>query len=127
MVYHYPSNKEVREKIAELEKSRWWRIKRKLYSIVGVDITYKLYKPGYKRLETSAKVDSKEDHSRFMPSARTWNPDADEYNKVAKLLARSCDIAFDGECFVEETESITKNNEKSERREHQCSASVNNI
>ena len=127
LVYRYPSNKEVREKIAELEKSRWWRMKRSVYASIGIDITEDLWKPGYKRLETSAKVSSKEDHSRFMPSASTWNPDADEYNKVAKLLARSCDIAFDGECFVEESESITKNNENSERREHQCSASVNNI
>jgi hypothetical protein len=128
LVYYHPSQKEIKEKIAELEKSRWWRIKRKLYSIIGVDITSKLRQPGYKRLETTPKVASKEDHSRFMPNNITWNRDSEEYNKVAKLLTRSCDIAFDGESFVEETESITKdNNEKNEGREHQCSASVNNI
>jgi hypothetical protein len=28
MVLHYPSKKEAREKVAELEKSLWWRMKR---------------------------------------------------------------------------------------------------
>ena len=71
LVYHYPSQKEVREKVAELEKSKWWRIKRTLYSLIAIDITEDLKQPSYKRLENAPKVVSKKDHSRFMPNSIT--------------------------------------------------------
>lgn len=108
-VLHYPSQKEARDKIAELSKSRWWRGKRKLMAFLGVDITKKFYQPTYVKEEVAVKGNSKEDHSRFMPKQTNSNnvgwwqkQETEEYNIVAKRVGRSCDIAFDGETFVEE-------------------------
>lgn len=98
---HYPSNKEVREKINKLEKSCWFRFRRGFAAFFGIDITAKYYKP-YK---TSSKCKvipingNKDDYSRFAPKNDRWNSrEATEYNEVAKLMGkRSCEISFDKE------------------------------
>lgn len=108
MVWHYPSKKEAREAIAELEKSFWWRTKREFWSFLGRDITEKYYKPRYVKGELAVKG-TNEDHTRYMPN-ESWltKKETEEYNAVAKVMGRSCDIAFDGEEFVDE---IDKDNE----------------
>jgi hypothetical protein len=100
-VLHYPSNKEVRDKISDLEQNRWWKIKRGFCSFWGIDITESFYEPTYIEEEAAVKV-KKENHSRYMPG-NDWIREKEnkEYNEVAKRLSRSCDIAFDGENFVE--------------------------
>lgn len=100
-VLHYPSNKEVRDKISDLEKNKLWKIKRGICSFWGIDITESLYNPTYVEEEAVVKA-NKENHSRYMPG-NDWylNEEKKEYNEVAKHLSRSCDIAFDGENFVE--------------------------
>ena len=100
-VLHYPSNKEIRDKISDLEKSRWWRIKRGFCSFFAIDITESFYEPTYIEEEVAVKA-KKENHSRYMPG-NDWIREKEnkEYNEVAKRLSRSCDIAFDGENFVE--------------------------
>lgn len=121
--YHYPSKQEVRDKIAELSKSRMWRIKRKFCAFWGVDITADFYKPGY--------VKKKEYHNRYMPkqTGLTWyeqrklEEEKAEYGKILNALGRSCDIAFDGENFVDE---ITIKSNEPKATEH-CSTSVNDI
>lgn len=91
---HYPSKQEVRDKIKELEKSRWFRVKRDFASVFGVDITekyYKAYKKSYKTNQR-AKVD---DNTRFMPKNNWYNQrETEEYNEVTKHMGRSCEIAF---------------------------------
>ena len=100
-VLHYPSNKEVRDKISDLEQNRWWKIKRGFCSFWGIDITESFYEPTYIEEEVAVKA-KKENHSRYMPG-NDWIREKEnkEYNEVAKRLSRSCDIAFDGENFVE--------------------------
>ena len=110
MVLHYPSQKEARETVAKLEQSRWWRMKRSIAAFFSYDITAKYYQPRYVREEVAVK--GKEDNSRYMPnnsySYRSTYEDA-EYNKVAKLIGRSCDIAMGDEEFVIDEKTI--NNE----------------
>lgn len=104
LVLHYPSQKEARDKISELSKSKLWVMKRSFCSIVGYDITKKYYEPHYVKDEVAVKG-NKEDHSRFMPNANNqWYREREnnEYNLVVKSLGRSCDIAFDGEKFIED-------------------------
>ena len=106
-VLHYPSQKEARDKIAELSKSKWWRGKRSVMAFLGVDITKEFYQPTYVKEEVAVKGNNKEDHSRFMPKHNNnvgwWQKqEIEEYNVVAKHVGRSCDIAFDGETFAEE-------------------------
>lgn len=104
LVLHYPSQKEARDKISELSKSKLWVMKRSLCSIIGHDITKKYYEPRYVKDEVAVKG-NKEDHSRFMPNTNNqWYREREnsEYNLVAKSLGRSCDIAFDGEKFIED-------------------------
>lgn len=101
---HYPSNSEVREKIKELEKSRWFKFKRGFASFFGIDITEQYKKP-YKVNEKSkvVPINNKEDHSRFLPPV-TWREkqEMEEYNAVAKLMCgRSCEISL-GDLTVEE-------------------------
>ena len=55
MVLHYPSKKEAREKIAELEKSWWWRVKRNVAAFFSYDITAKYYEPRYVKQEVAVK------------------------------------------------------------------------
>ena len=102
LVLHYPSQKEAREKIAELEQSWWWRVKKNFAAFFSYDITAKYYQPRYIREEVAVK--GKEDNSRYMPNNsftyRSSYEDA-EYNKVAKLIGRSCDIAMGNEEFVQ--------------------------
>ena len=113
MVLHYPSQKEARETIAKLEQSWWWRIKKSIAAFFSYDITAKYYEPRYVRQEVVAK--GKEDDSRFMPNNTTtchntiFN-DA-EYDKVAKFIGRSFDVAMDGEEFVVDEEIITAEDE----------------
>jgi len=100
---HYPSRSEAREKIKELEKSRWFRIKRSFAGFFGVDITEKYYKP--RKVKSSVKVKSinKEDDSRFMPQIN--KREYEEYNAVAKFVGRSCEIAFGEEALkIEEND-----------------------
>ena len=128
--YHYPSKQEVRDKIAKLSKSRMWRIKRKFFAFCGVDITADFYKPGYVEKKVVARV-NKEDHNRYMPkqTGLTWyeqrklEEEKAEYGKILNALGRSCDIAFDGENFVDE---ITIKSNEPKATEH-CSTSVNDI
>lgn len=114
LVYHVPSKKEARDKIAELEKDWKWRLKRNLCSFIGVDITEKYYKPHYVRGEAVVKSIKNEDHSKYMPS-NNWSTkrEMEEYNLVAKGLGRSCDIAFADESFVEEEITVRNNESKS--------------
>ena len=115
MVLHYPSKKEAREKIAELEKSWWWRVKRSIAAFFSFDITAKYYEPRYVKQEVAVK--GKEDDSRFMPKSLpngtlvkcTYN-DA-EYDRVAKFIGRSFDVAMDGEEFVLDEDIITVEDE----------------
>jgi hypothetical protein len=108
---HYPSNSEVREKIKELEKSRWFRFKRGFTSFFGIDITEEYRKP-YK-VSTKGKVvpiNNKEDYNRFTPK-NDWKLEREfaEYNAVAKLMnGRSCEISL-GDLPVEE--NSLENNE----------------
>ena len=121
-VLHYPSKKEAREKIAKLEKNPLWIIKRNLCYAIGIDITEKYYKPHYVTEEAVVKK-AKEDHSRFMPNGNfVSNYENEAYNNIAKTLGRSCDIAFDGEDFVDEEINVNNENESKP-----CSASVNSI
>lgn len=115
MVLHYPSKKEAREKVAELEKSWWWRVKRSVAAFFSFDITAKYYEPRYVKQEVAVK--GKEDNSRFMPKNLpngtlvkcTYN-DA-EYDRVAKFIGRSFDVAMDGEEFVLDEDIITVEDE----------------
>ncbi len=112
MVLHYPSKKEAREKVAELEKSWWWRMKRSVAAFFSYDITAKYYEPRYVKEEVVVK--GKEDNTRFMPNNNTLvyrNSNDAEYNKVAKFIGRSFDIAMDGEEFVLDEEIITVEDE----------------
>ena len=116
MVLHYPSKKEAREKIAELEKSWWWRVKRSVAAFFSYDITAKYYEPRYVKQEVAVK--GKEDNTRYMPNNNTLihrnNNDA-EYNKVAKFIGRSFDIAMDGEEFLIDEDIINiEDEDKSE-------------
>ena len=122
-VLHYPSKQETREKIAELEKSRLWRMKRSFCAFMGRDITEKYYQPSYVKEEVAVKG-GKEDHSRYMPN-QSWitKKEEEEYSNIIKSLGRSCDIAFDGENFVDE---ITITNNDKRESEH-CNSSVINI
>ena len=116
LVYHVPSKKEARDKIAELEKDWKWRLKRGLCSFIGIDITEKYYKPHYVKESPVVKAIKKEDHSRFMPNnewqARKIQEENEAYNKVTRSLSRSCDIAFEDESFVEEI-TVINNESKS--------------
>ena len=100
-VLHYPSNREVREKITELEKDWKWRVKRDALSVFGVDITESFHKPSYVEEKVSVKKTINE-NARYMPG-NNWieTRENKEYNNVAKYVGRCCDIAFDGENFVE--------------------------
>lgn len=112
MVLHYPSKKEAREKIAELEKSWWWRVKRSIASFFSFDITAKYYEPRYVKQEVAVK--GKEDNTRYMPNNNTLvyrNSNDAEYNKVAKFIGRSFDVAMDGEEFVLDEDIITVEDE----------------
>lgn len=115
MVLHYPSKKEAREKIAELEKSWWWRVKRSIAAFFSFDITAKYYEPRYVKQEVAVK--GKEDNTRYMPNNTLIyrnNNDA-EYNKVAKFIGRSFDIAMDGEEFLIDEDIINiEDEDKSE-------------
>ena len=109
-IVYYPSRSDVREKIKELEKSRWFRIKRGLYSLVFIDLTeryrkefkkpYKINRKG-KVVYTTDQNISKEDHSRFIPNNNYWAAkENEEYNAVTKLMGRSCEIALTEEEFA---------------------------
>ena len=94
---HYPTKEEVRNKIKELEKNRWFRIKKNVGSIFGFDATKK-YKDMFSapiKTTVKCKVVNKEDHSRFAPQG-VWqaNKGPDEYNKIVKNMGRSCEISF---------------------------------
>ena len=113
MVLHYPSKKEAREKIAELEKSWWWRVKRSIAAFFSFDITAKYYEPRYVKQEVAVK--GKEDDSRFMPNNtttchKTIFKDA-EYDRVAKFIGRSFDVAMDGEEFLIDEDIINVEDE----------------
>jgi len=97
---HYPSNKEIREKIKELEDSRWFRFKRGFAAIFGIDITTKYYEKFKKPYKVTTKCTSsnvnKEDNNRFKPNNNFWAAkEITEYNSVTKLMSgRSCEIAI---------------------------------
>ena len=95
---HYPSRSEVRKKIAELEKSRWFRIKRALAGFAGFDITEKYYKPTKTKSAGTVKPINKEDNSRYMPN-NTYiiEREMKEYNEIVKYVGRSCEIAINDE------------------------------
>jgi hypothetical protein len=125
-IIYYPSRSDVREKIKELEKSRWFRIKKILYSLVFIDLTEryrKEFKKPYK-INRKGKVVSvnqnvnKEDHSRFTPNNSYWaNIEKEEYDAVAKLMGRSCEIALTEEEFaiLSQKESNNSNNKNEQQ------------
>lgn len=87
-VIHYPTREEVREKIKKLEDSRWFRFKRDIADIFGIDITKKYYK--------KYKKPYKEKHNRFYPSDdSSFMKKTNEYNSVVKHIGRSCEITFE--------------------------------
>ena len=109
---HYPSNKEVREKIKQLENSRWFRIKRSIASVFAIDITAKYYEEYRKPYKVNGKGkvisinnSGKEDHNRFKPNNNWYiEREMEEYNAVTKLMnGRSCEIALTDGTFDEET------------------------
>lgn len=125
-IVYYPSRRDVREKIKELEKSRWFRIKRNLYSLVFIDLTERYreeFKKPYK-INRKGKVVSvnqnvnKEDHSRFVPSNNYWaNKEKEEYNSVAKLMGkRSCEIALTEEEYAVLVQGETNNQNNDEQK-----------
>ena len=128
MVLHYPSQKEARDTIAELEKSKWWRFKRKVAAFFSFDITAKYYKPRYVKEEVAVKgkSDAKEDNKRFMPQNVTvyYNGNDAEYNNVVKHIGRSFDIAMDGEEFVVDEEIIESNNINNDETESTTSSTT---
>jgi len=101
---HYPSNQEVRDKMSELEKSRWFRIKRSVGGVFGIDVEGKYREEFKKPYKTNEKVTVKqqpttntnrEDHNRFKPNNEWWTEkETREYNEVAKHVGRSCEIAL---------------------------------
>ena len=95
VLIHYPSRSEAREKIKELEKSRWFRIRRSFAAFWGIDITEKYYKPRKVKSDEKVKSFHKEDNSRYMPPL--VKRECEEYNEVAKFVGRSCEIAFNDE------------------------------
>ena len=127
LIVHYPSSKEVREKVKELEKSRWFRFKKAVGNFFGHDITQKYYdefKKPYK-INRKGKVvtisnenENKEDHSRFTPNKNWWaEKENEEYNAVTKLMCgRSCEISLTDEqaaiLLVEETNNSENNEQK---------------
>ncbi len=99
---HYPTKGEVREKIQELKKNRWFRIKCDFCNIFGYDLTEKYRKNFQKPLTTTSvhtvKSVGKEDNSRYMPNndwlQRQRNEEMKEYNIVTKHMGRSFEISF---------------------------------
>jgi len=99
---HYPTRSEVRAKIKELEKSRWFRFKRSVASIFAIDITekyYEKYKTPYKVSKNSVVTPiNKEDNSRYMPNnsyvSMREKEEIDTYNSISKLVGRSCEISL---------------------------------
>ena len=85
-VLHYPSVSEVKNKIAKLEKKKSFRIKRKICSFFGYDITAKYHKPYYKK-----EVIVVADDSAYQPKYVNKN-EIEEYNDVINSLSRSCEI-----------------------------------
>ena len=107
---HYPSHSEIRVKIAELEKSRWFRIKRSLASFIGFDITAKYYRPTKTKRAGTVKPINKEDNSRYMPTNNyIVEREMKEYNEIVKYVGRSCEIAIN-----DETINTEENNDDSE-------------
>lgn len=115
---HYPSNQEVREKMNELEKNGWFRIKRSVGDVLGMDVEGQ-YREKFKRpYKTNEKVTvkaqpttiNKEDHNRFKPKT-AWREEMEkkEYNEVAKHVGRSCEIAVSDVILVEEFEPVNSN------------------
>jgi len=108
---HYPSLKEGREKVKELEKSYWFRAKRSLCGAVGIDITGKYFKPTVTKKKYTVNKsynnsNNNNDYSRYAPNNNAiyvsdW--EAEEYNKVTRLMSRSCEISL-----------LTKENEKND-------------
>lgn len=97
---HYPSHSEVRQKIAELEKSRWFRIERSFAGFFGIDITEKYYRPTKtKAIGTVKPIPiNKEDNSRYMPNnSYIIEREMKEYNEIVKYVGRSCEIAINDE------------------------------
>jgi len=108
---HYPSSSEVREKVKELEKSRWFRFKKGFASIFAIDITAKYYKEFKKPYKISRNgkiipIDNKKSDSRFAPPNSdgkstqqcVYNKEKEEYNAVTKLMGnRSCEITLTNE------------------------------
>lgn len=93
---HYPSNEEVRDKINNLRKSRWFRIRRDIVGFFGIDLEDR-YRKKFKKPRTIAKeYKVKSDNRRYMPN-RWCKSDVErtEYNNVAKHVGRSCEISFD--------------------------------
>lgn len=83
-VMHYPSQSEIRKKLANLEKSRWFRFKRSVANVFGIDITSKYSRP--RKIRKKIPI--------YAPSYQ--KDDSVEYNNVAKLFKRSNTIeAFD--------------------------------
>lgn len=93
---HYPSNEEVRGKINNLRKSRWFRIRRDIVGFFGIDLEDR-YRKKFKKPRTIAKeYKVKSDNRRYMPNH--WcksDVERTEYNNVAKHVGRSCEITFD--------------------------------
>ena len=125
MLVHYPSSQDVREKMKELEKSRWFRFRRMLGNIFAYDITTKYYeefKKPYKvnrkgKVVTVNQTVNKEDHSRFQPNNNWWaEKERAEYNAVTKLMGRSCEIALTDEeaavLYGDETNNSIDNGQK---------------
>lgn len=103
---HYPSNREVREKIKELEKNRLWRLKRDAASVFGVDITEKYYKPTKVKENTVVKPIQKEDETKYMPRT-SWVSEREktEYNEVAGRVGRSFEIAITDTIILDDADN----------------------
>lgn len=104
-IVHYPTNNEVRERMKELEKSYWFKIKKNIASIFAIDITkkyYEKYKKPYK-INNKCKVaninssNSNNNYSPYAPPSNWWDKkEMEEYNQVAKhMKKRSCEISID--------------------------------
>ena len=93
---HCPSNEEVRNKINNLKKSRWFRFKAEVAGFFGVNLEAKYRKKFKKPYTIARKYRVKSDNSRFMPK---WSAKSEaerkEYNDVAKQVGRSCEITFE--------------------------------
>jgi len=99
---HYPTKNEVREKIQELRKNRWFKIKCDACDVFGYDLTEKYRKKFQEPITISSKYKVKtvnnEDDSIYIRTNDRWkkrsNEEMKEYNSVTKHMGRSFEISF---------------------------------